>query len=261
MASGALADVVEPDLRRRPALDAGPVPRAGRPVHRIPDRAGPGAGLPGDLGAEPGPAAGGHRAGAPRPRPGREGRPGRRRRAGRGDGRRGQLGHRLGPARADRGGHDAGPDGRRAAVVRPCADGDPGRSRPDRPAGAAPDQQGRHARRPGPARRCVHRCPAGRATGQPGRHHGPPHPGAELPRPVVLRHRPVGRCPGRGGPGPGHGQGSRRGLLRSRRRGRDLLPPRRHRHGTGSPGCGRPARKADREPGRQHPRAGSQPGL
>jgi len=42
---------------RGPALDTGPVPHAGGPIRRVPDHAGPGAGLAGDLGPAPRPAA------------------------------------------------------------------------------------------------------------------------------------------------------------------------------------------------------------
>ena len=45
---------------------------------------------------------------------------------------------------------DAGADGGRPALVRPGPGGHPGRTRADRPAVAAPGQQGRHPGRPRP---------------------------------------------------------------------------------------------------------------
>ena len=49
VASGALADVVEPDLLVDLHWTLAQCRALARPVHRIPHRAGPGAGLPGDL--------------------------------------------------------------------------------------------------------------------------------------------------------------------------------------------------------------------
>ena len=63
------------------------------------------------------------------------------------------------------------------------------------------------------------------------------------------------------GVAPGGHQGPRYGLLRPRRRRGDLLPPRRDQLGAPSPGCGRPAREADRGPGGRHAGPGPQPGL
>ena len=101
VANRALAHAVEPDLVGRPALDAGAVPDAGRPVRGIPCHAGPGTGLTGDLGPAPRPAARARGTDAQQPRRDREGRPGRRHRARGGVGGRRQLGDGLGIARAD----------------------------------------------------------------------------------------------------------------------------------------------------------------
>ena len=188
----------------RLALDAGPVLRAGRPVHRIPYRAESGAGLPGDLGAATGP-------GCWWPPQWRIATSARLRRLARSPTPRwprrpsaadswalGWALHVLTVVAMMQGRMaDALPLLDRALTV---TQADP----------ALTDLrvllQINQAMTLGDLdrlRRRFHRGPASRAAGQPGRHHGPPHPGAELPGPVVLRHRPVGRRPRRGGPGPG----------------------------------------------------------
>ena len=205
------------------------MPHAGGRVPGVAGFAGPGAGRARDLGPAPRQAAGARRADAPQPRRGGKGGPGRRQRARGGVGGGRQLGHGLGAARADAGDRGAGRHDRRAAAVRPGAGRDRVRSGADRPAAAASDQQGRHAGLSRPVRAGVRRGRAGPAPRRPGRHGDPAGSGAQRPGPAALRDRALGRGAGRGEGPAREPEGTRRGLLRSRHRRRDLLPSRRDR--------------------------------
>ena len=168
-----------------------------------------------------------------------------------------QLGHGLGVARAVAGDSRAGPADRIPAALRPGADRHPGRPGADRPAAAAADQQGGHARQPRPVRRGSGRGQGGAATRGPGRHGGPAGSGALRPGAVPLRDGPLGRRAGRGGQAAGEPAGAGRGVLRPRHGRRDQLPSWRGRRGARPP-CGRgPVCRAARAPA--HPAAGARP--
>ncbi len=120
---GAGADAVEPDLTRRPALDAGAVPDAGRQVRRVARHPGTKPWL--RRGSPPSTARGCWC--SPRAPHSNRGdvetaRPGRRDRAGGGVGGGRQLGDGLGTARADDRDRGAGADDRCAAAVRAGTD-------------------------------------------------------------------------------------------------------------------------------------------
>ena len=163
----------------------------------------------------------------------------------RGGGRGGrQLGHGLGAARADAGDRGAGAPDRRAAAVRPGPGRDRIRPGPDRPAPAAADQPGHHAGLPGPVRAGLRRRRAGPRPRGPGRHGRPAGSGALRPGPAAVRNGTVGRGAGRAGDRARGPEGTRRGLLRARHRGRDRLPPRPDRRGAALSGRGRTARQS-----------------